>query len=29
MAAFTRAFPIPKPMLESIDRQISNSFGGI
>jgi hypothetical protein len=29
MAAFTRAFPIPKPMLESIDRQISISFGGI
>jgi len=29
MAAFARAFPIPKPMLESIDRQISISFGGI
>ncbi len=29
MAALARAFPIPKPMLESIDRQISISFGGI
>jgi hypothetical protein len=29
MAAFARAFPIPKPMLESIDRQIAISFGGI
>jgi hypothetical protein len=29
MAAFARAFPIPKPMLDSIDRQISISLGGI
>jgi hypothetical protein len=29
MAAFARAFPIPKAMIESIDRQISISFGGI
>ena len=29
MAAFARAFPIPRPMLESIDRQIAICFGGI
>ena len=29
MAAFARAFPIPRPMLESIGRQIAISFGGI
>jgi hypothetical protein len=29
MAALARAFPIPAPMLESIGRQISISFGGI
>jgi len=29
MAAFVRAFPIPKAMLESIDRQVAISLGGI
>jgi hypothetical protein len=29
MTAFARAFPIPRPMLESIDRQIAICFGGI
>lgn len=28
-AAFAKAFPIPKAMLDSIDRQISIAFGGI
>ncbi|MFI5244981.1 MAG: hypothetical protein ACHQQR_07125 [Gemmatimonadales bacterium] len=29
MAAFARAFPIPRPMLDSIDRQVAICFGGI
>jgi hypothetical protein len=29
MAALARTFPIPAPMLASIDRQIAISFGGI
>lgn len=29
MAAFARAFPIPRPMLEAIDRQVAICFGGI
>ena len=29
MIALVRAFPIPRPMLESIDRQVSICFGGI
>jgi hypothetical protein len=29
MAALARAFPLPKPMIDAIERQISISFGGI
>jgi hypothetical protein len=29
MPAFTRAFPLPRGMLESVDRQLSISLGGI
>jgi hypothetical protein len=29
MAAFEQAFPLPKPLLDSLDRQVAVAFGGI